>query len=196
MSTKTAGIASKIADLERELEGEFERELALTRRQFHYSLAKGRVAFDREAVALHERLRQSVPAFLREASLASLLVSPVIYSLFVPFALMDVWVRLYEAICFPVYGIAKVKRARYVVLDRGQLRYLNAIQRFNCNYCAYANGVVAYVREVASRTEQYFCPIKHGQPCPGAHSRYHDFLEYGDAAGYKKNSAKLRAELG
>jgi hypothetical protein len=35
---------------------------------------------------------------------------------------------------------------------------------------AYANGVFAYVREVGSRTEQYWCPIKHARRVLGVHA--------------------------
>lgn len=195
MNDKAAGIVSKIAELERELEKEFERGLERKRRQFRYSLEKGKIAFECEACAIHDRLVQSVPAYLREAPPASLLVAPVIYSLIVPLALLDLWLWLYQSICFPVYGIARAERSRYIVLDRGHLRYLNWIERFNCNYCGYANGLVAYAREVSSRTEQYFCPIKHAARCAGTHSRYREFLEFGDAAGYKKELKRLRADL-
>lgn len=92
-------------------------------------------------------------------------------------------------------GIAKADQARYVLLDWGGLRYLNWIERLNCNYCGYANGLIAYAREIAARTEQYFCPIKHARRCSGAHSRYHEFLDFGDARAYKRELTKLRAEL-
>ena len=49
------------------------------------------------------------------------------------------------------------------LLDRHTLQYLNAIEKANCTFCTYANGVIAYVREVAARTEQFWCPIKHAQ---------------------------------
>jgi hypothetical protein len=127
--------------------------------------------------------------------MASLLVSPVIYSLIVPLVLLDMWVWVYQAVCFPVYGIAKVDRSRYVLLDRGHLQYLNWIERLNCNYCGYANGLIAYAREIASRTEKYFCPIKHARRWLGPHSRYREFLEFGDADAYRKELPKLRAEL-
>ena len=195
MNTKISGIASKIAELERELEHEFEREIEEARRKLQYSIEKGKIAFEREARALHKKLRQGVVTFLWEAPVASLLVAPVIYSLIVPFALLDCWLWLYQAVCFPVYGIAKVDRSRYVFLDRGHLQYLNWIERLNCNYCGYANGLIAYVREIASRTEQYFCPIKHAHRWARPHSRYHEFLDFGDAPAYKRKLAKLRAEL-
>jgi hypothetical protein len=121
--------------------------------------------------------------------------APVIYSVLIPLVLLNLWMSLYQAACFPVYGIGRVVRARYILLDRGQLRYLNWIERLNCNYCGYANGVVAYTREIAARTEQYFCPIKHAQRCAGMHSRYRGFLEFGDTEAYKKELARVRADL-
>jgi hypothetical protein len=50
-----------------------------------------------------------------------------------------------------------------------------------CVYCGYANGVIAYARKIASRTEQYWCPIKHALRIRDPHVRYAQFLEYGDA---------------
>jgi len=55
-----------------------------------------------------------------------------------------------------------------------------------CVYCGYANGLIAYVREIAARTEQYWCPIKHARPIPAPHARYRVFFEYGDARAYRQ----------
>ena len=66
-----------------------------------------------------------------------------------------------QAICFRSYRIPRVRRMDYIRLDRSQLAYLNWVETLNCLYCGYANGVAAYVREIAGRTEQYWCPIKH-----------------------------------
>ena len=87
-------------------------------------------------------------------------------------------------------------RRSYMVIDRHRLGYLNAIERANCLYCSYANGVIAYVRDVASRTEQFWCPIKHARRVPAPHARYHGFVEYGDAEGYRHGLPALRRELG
>jgi hypothetical protein len=121
---------------------------------------------------------------------------PIIYSLAVPFALVDLWVTLYQWVCFPIYGISMVRRRSYMVIDRHRLGYLNAVERANCLYCSYANGVIAYVREVASRTEQYWCPIKHGRRLRAPHPRYQHFVDYGDAEGYRRELPALRRELG
>lgn len=195
MSTNAAKISGRIAELERELEVEFERELEAKRREFRYSLDKGRAEFEREMAVLHRQLRLGWLAFLWDAPFVSLLIAPVIYSLALPLAALDAWLWLYQAACFPIYGIEKVDRSHYVALDRRRLPYLNWIERYNCDYCGYANGVIAYAREVASRTEQYFCPIKHSRRCRGAHARYGDFVDFGDAREYRRNWRKLRDEL-
>jgi hypothetical protein len=39
--------------------------------------------------------------------------------------------------------------------DRGKLCYLNLLERINCAYCSYGNGLIAYVVEIAARTEQH-----------------------------------------
>ena len=64
-----------------------------------------------------------------------------------------------------------------LVFDRHRLGYLNAIEKVHCVYCGYANGLVAYAREIAARTEQYFCPIKHAAPIAAPHDRYHLFAD-------------------
>ena len=195
MNAHIADIASRIGELERELHREIEHEIEEKQRQYHYTIEKGKIAFDSETSAVHKQLREGQVAFLGSTPIAKLLVAPVIFSLIIPLVLLDVWVWIYQALCFPVYKIAKVDRSRYILFDRRHLRYLNWIEHLYCHYCAYANGLVAYVREVAARTEQYFCPIKHALRRPDQHSHYKEFLDFGDAYAYKQQLAHLRAVL-
>jgi hypothetical protein len=139
--------------------------------------------------------RQTIPAFIRESSVAALLTTPVIYSVLPVFLVLDAWITAYQWACFPVYGIARVARGRYFVIDRHKLAYLNGIEKVNCVYCGYANGLIAYVREIAARTEQYWCPIKHARPIPAPHARYRVFLEYGDARAYRQELPNVRRML-
>jgi hypothetical protein len=139
--------------------------------------------------------RQSIPAFIRESTVAALLTTPIIYSVLPVFLVLDAWVTAYQWTCFPVYGIPRVARHRYFVIDRHKLAYLNGIEKVNCVYCGYANGVIAYVREITSRTEQYWCPIKHARTIPEPHARYHLFFEYGDARAYRQELPKMRRSL-
>jgi hypothetical protein len=136
-----------------------------------------------------------IASFLARSSLATILTAPVIYSLIIPFLMIDLWTTVYQSICFRAYGIPRVQRGQYIHFDRRKLHYLNWIEALNCTFCSYANGVIAYVREVASRTEKYWCPIKHALRVADPHERYHDFLEYGDAAGYRSRLTSLRQAL-
>ncbi|CAN5660095.1 hypothetical protein BH11PSE6_BH11PSE6_16860 [soil metagenome] len=110
---------------------------------------------------------------------------PIIYSMFLPLVLLDLWITLHQWTCFPVYGIAQVKRLKRVVFDRQKLAYLNPIEAFNCRYCSYGNGVISYAREIAGLAEEYWCPIKHATQIPDPHDRYATFVEHDDAASYR-----------
>jgi len=177
------------------LQTELDREIETRRRALGWSLKAHLVQFEHGLVAEQRRLRTGVAAFLAQSSLLTVVTAPVIYSMIVPLMILDLWVTIYQAICFRVYGIAGVRRADYIALDRGRLAYLNWIEALNCLYCSYGNGVIAYAREISSRTEQYWCPIKHAIRITDPHHRYYDFLEFGDAEGYRTRLDGFRAAL-
>jgi hypothetical protein len=170
----------------RMLEAELEAELAQRRAELRVGLEKGKAFFEEEILRRHRELRTRLSTYVLNARLLVILTAPVIYALIVPLVLLDLFVTIYQAVCFPVYGIPKARRRDYLVFDRHHLAYLNALEKLNCAYCSYANGLIAYVREIASRTEQYWCPIKHARRVIGAHPRYALFEDYGDAEGYRK----------
>jgi hypothetical protein len=149
-------------------------------------LEKGRAVFEEEVLRRHRELKIRLSRYVLNASPLVILTAPFIYAVIVPLLGLDLFVTVYQAVCFPVYGIPKVRRRDYLVLDRHHLAYLNAMEKLNCAYCAYANGLISYAREIASRTEQYWCPIKHARRVIGAHPRYALFEDYGDADGYRK----------
>lgn len=124
-----------------------------------------------------------------------LLVAPIIYAMLFPALLLDLFVTIYQWICFPVYKIKKVKRKDHIAFDRHHLKYLNSIERLNCIYCSYVNGLISYVAEIAGRTEQYFCPIKHSHRLKGTHSHYKNFMDYGDFEKYREELEMLREKL-
>jgi hypothetical protein len=191
-------MASRIDDLLHSistLEREIDLELGHARDKWRYRIDKGRVRFERDVRAAHSQLKRSIARYLQESQLLSIVTAPVIYSLLVPVALLDVWVSVYQAICFRAYGITRVRRSSYIVFDRQHLGYLNGIEKLNCLYCGYANGVFAFVREVAGRTEQYWCPIRHAKRVHAPHTHYREFVDYGDAEGYHRRLPVLRREL-
>jgi hypothetical protein len=187
--------ASAIVDRIRGLEAELEMRIAEERAEMGERLDKGRAELDRDLEAMHRSLRVGVLRYISEAQLSVILTAPVIYALLLPFAFLDLSVSIYQAICFRAYGIERVRRRDYIVYDRGKLSYLNAIEKINCTYCSYANGVIAYVREVAGRTEQYWCPIKHALKVGGQHKRQRLFEEYGDGADYRQRLTRHRDAL-
>ena len=85
---------------------------------------------------------------------------PFIYIMVLPIGLLDVCVCIYQAVCFPLYDIKKVSRNQYLRFDRAAHPGLDAIDRLQCNYCSYANGILSFAREVAKQTEYYWCPIR------------------------------------
>ena len=148
-----------------------------------------------EFLRQQKRYKIGLFRFLLRSNLLDIITAPVIYSGWIPFLLMDLFVTVYQTICFPVYRIPKVKRSDYLVFDREDLPYLNLIEKFNCFYCSYGNGVAAYTREVASRTEQYWCPIKHARRIKAAHERYPRFFDHGDAEAFRQGLNRLRRQF-
>ena len=188
MTNRIDELIEEIRKLEEELEAEFKRK----REEFHFIVEQRRVRFAEEVRRLQQQLKTGLFRYLTRAHPLNILTAPVIYSGFVPFALLDLFLWVYQTACFPIYGIPRVKRSEYLFFDRTDLPYLNAIERFNCFYCAYANGLAAYTREIAARTEQYWCPIKHARRIRAAHDRYPRFFEYGDAESYRKGLERMR----
>lgn len=170
------------------LQSELEEEYRKTREEW----AQKRDELAEEFLRQQRRYKVGLFRFLIRSRLLVVLSAPVIYAGWLPFMLMDLFVSIYQAICFPIYRIPKVRRADYIVFDREDLPYLNLIEKFNCFYCSYGNGVAAFTREVAARTEQYWCPIKHARRIKAAHDRYPQFFDYGDAEAYRQGLNRLR----
>jgi hypothetical protein len=191
MNEKIDDLAGRIHALQLELEAEIARQSAALR----YGFEHGRAIFEEEVIRRHRELQTRLSYYVLHAKPLVVLTAPVIYSLVVPLVLLDVCVSAYQAICFPAYGIEKVKRCDYLVFDRGHLTYLNALEKLNCAYCSYANRLIAYVREIAGRTEAYWCPIKHAKRLTGAHEQYLSFVAFGDAEAYRKRIEELEAAV-
>jgi hypothetical protein len=179
----------------RELETQLEDYLAELREEFNYTLHNGKVKFDEVVRSGHRQLKVGLLAYIFNAKLAHVVTAPVIYALFFPLLLLDITINIYQQICFRAYGIPRVTRWDYMLVDRNQLAYLNVLEKFNCVYCSYGNGLIAFSREVLARTEQYWYPIKHASRVQGAHSRYGKFVEYGDGENYRAELAKARDDV-
>ena len=192
MNDRIQHLLSQMAALEDELrEALHEQETSML-----FEIRGKRIEFERSVKQAHRRLKTGFFRWLVTNRPQNLVTGPIIYGLIIPLLVLDLSVTLYQALCFPVYRIAKVRRGHYIVLDRQHLDYLNFIEKFHCTYCGYASGLVAYVYEIVARTEQYFCPIKHARRILGTHSRYPHFLDYGEAADYEARLEAFRVALG
>lgn len=188
MNKRIEDLLINIKELEQELSLEVDRELAKIQERLRYTIEKGKVQFQAGALAAQKAFKTDLYHYIRNSNVLFVISTPAIYALIVPLLLLDFGITLYQNICFPLYGIQKVSRSDYLIIDRQHLAYLNIIERLNCMYCGYGNGLLSYSLEIASRTEAFWCPIKHAKTVRDAHSRYHKFADYGDAEGFKKRA--------
>jgi hypothetical protein len=191
MNPKISELLARIQQMELEIEQEMKRKRAELQADFE----KTRVRFEQEVLEQQRRFKTGILPYMLSANLLSVLTAPVIYSVLFPMLLLDLFITIYQHICFRAYGIPRVKRSDYFVYDRAHLAYLNLIEKINCAYCSYGNGLMAYGREVVARTEQYWCPIKHARKVMAAHPYYTGFVDFGDAESYKQELERLRTQL-
>jgi len=188
MNDRLDKLLAQMRQLEKDIIEESRRKEA----DFCYRVKGATVHFTDAARERHRQLRTGFHHYLLHSRFLVVVTSPVIWMCAVPIVLCDVVGSAYQAICFPIYGIPKVRRRDYIAFDRHRLTYLNLAEKFNCEYCAYANGILAYFTEIAARTEQHWCPIKHADCSKCAHSRTRKFLDFGDAEGYRKHVEQIR----
>jgi hypothetical protein len=179
----------------RKMEHDIELELQRRREGLKVDFEARRVRFEQEVLAQHKRFKLGVLKYMLSSDIKSILSAPLIYAVFFPMVVLDLFVWVYQWVCFPLYGLARVERAPYFVFDRVHLGYLNIIEKINCAYCSYGNGLMAYAREVVGQTEQYWCPIKHARKVLNAHPYYMGFVDFGDAQAYRTELDVLRAKL-
>jgi len=160
-----------------------------------FSIEGTAVRFRPEVAAGHRSLKRGFFGWFFASRPQNILSAPFIYGMAAPMVAYDGFLSLYQAICFPLYQIPKVRRANYIRVDRHHLGYLNFVERLNCIFCGYANGLLAYAAEITGRTEQYWCPIKHAHKLLGTHRRYADFLDFGDAEDYPARLEEYRRRL-
>ncbi len=191
MNERIQGLVDRIRLLETELQDAFREQ----EKKFRYHVEGTRVRFEQQVRDTHRDMKMRWGEWFGHSRPLNIVSAPIIYGMVLPLALLDLSITVYQHICFRLYGISRVKRADYVIMDRHRLAYLNAFEKLNCAYCSYGNGVIAYAREIASRTEQYWCPIKNARRVKGAHPRYDTFVPYGDAEQLHEKVLAFRAQL-
>lgn len=168
------------------LNGALRKEYARLAKENGFALRERRVVFLRAIRARNKALRIPVWRYVTRVPFRHWISAPFIYSMIIPLLMTDLFVSVYHAVAFPLYGIPKIRRRDYIVYDRRFLDYLNWVQKVNCLYCSYANGLIAYTGEIAARTERYWCPIKAASKPATTHAWYHDFADYGNPDDWAK----------
>lgn len=179
----------------RQARQDLQDDIEKRRARFRYTVTGKRVEFTQDIRDAHRAARETLRSFLSRTRPLVVLTAPVIYSLIFPLLLLDLFVTIYQAVCFPVYRIPKVRRGDYIAIDRHMLQYLNGLQKLNCVYCGYANGLLSYTREIAGRTEAFWCPIKHARRLEDTHDHYAGFVDYGDSDDYQTHVETQRSAL-
>lgn len=191
MDNRIDEIAAQIKTLQDELMDELRKK----QDEFFYTIEDKKAKFEEQVVREGRAKVISSIKYLSSFPVLAIFTIPFIWSMMIPALLVDIFVTIYQSVCFPIYKIPKVKRSEYVVIDRYNLFYLDRVEKINCWYCEYFNGVIGYTREIAARTEQFWCPIKHSKPQMDMHSRYDKFFDFGDYIAYRRDLEKRRNDF-
>src|SRR4051812_29736840 len=135
-----------LADKIRERLAEYRRDF-LSGIEAQQQALRGKLGESREIPPLH-LLWIKAQHFIRAYKIDAAITSPFIYSLIIPIAMLDLFMTVYQHVCFRVYRIPRVCRGDYIVMDRAKLAYLSPLQKVDCIYCEYANGVLGYAHEI------------------------------------------------
>jgi len=188
-------MSDKIKEMIEEIEAmkvKLGEEIAQQEKDISYEIQNGYVRFEKDVLDKQKENMKNLLAWFREIPLLHLLTSPLIYGMIIPAILLDVILFFYQQIIFRIYKFESLKRSDYIIFDRQYLGYLNSIEKFNCMYCSYFNGLMHYASAIASRTELYFCPIRHAKKVAYQHEYYDELFEYGLGNDYQEKLKSLR----
>jgi hypothetical protein len=188
MGSDIANLRGEINRLQKTL-----NELEDAEAERHSSKDKGgKPVVDAATLDAHRAERSPTIPYILNLPIGAHMSAPFVYGMVVPIVFLDVCLFIYQAVCFRLWNIQRVRRGAYVVIDRHHLAYLNGMEKLNCVYCGYANGIFAFAQEIAARTEHFWCPIKHATRVAQPHSHYDEFTAFGDAEAWKKHPSRKK----
>jgi len=188
MNDKIRELIDEIEEMKAKLAEEIDKQES----HISYQIKNGYVTFEKEVLAKQRENMKNLLSWLAEVPLLHFIVAPLVYAMVIPAIFLDVTLSIYQQVVFRVFKFKRIRRSDYIVFDRHYLGYLNSIEKLNCLYCSYFNGLMQYASAIASRTEFYFCPIKHAKKIAYDHPYYKDYLGYGDEEEYQKKLKTLR----
>src|SRR4030065_416775 len=120
MNNRIHQILDQISALENELHTAIEQEGGRLR----YQLEGKRVTFERTIKEAHLKVRVGGRRWFLTVRPQNFLTAPIIYGLIFPLVLFDLCISFYQLTCFPIYGVARVRRANYIVMDPHHTAFL------------------------------------------------------------------------
>ena len=180
---------SKISKLYREIKEKRDElfiEIEKMKEKYDFDYIKGKIVFSNKQKEENKKEKLPTYRYMLGAQIRHIISMPFIYGMIVPALFLDIFLFVYQQTCFRLYRIPLVRRKDYITAERKHLDYLNWIQKINCLYCSYVNGIFSYAVEIWGRTEKYWCPIKHARKNRTFHNWQDHFSDYWDAKGFKK----------
>ena len=179
---------NRISEILEEIENkklELLKEYEKLKKRYDFSFEKGKIRFSSAAKKYQKKFKIPLPKYFLKPVFRHALSIPFIYSMIIPAVILDIFLFVFQQTALRLYRVPLVRRRDYLNLDRRHLEYLNIMQKFNCIYCSYINGLFAFAVEVAGRTEKYWCPIKSARPKTWEHNWEKHFSDYGDPKWFK-----------
>ncbi|MEM7302918.1 MAG: hypothetical protein AAF468_17710 [Pseudomonadota bacterium] len=186
MDQQAERLRAEIATLQSQLEALSEHESG----GGQSDAKQGKPYADEATRQKHKAMRTPLHRYVLSLPLRVHLSGPFVYGMIIPIAFLDLCLIVFQATCFRLWKVPRIRRGDYVIVDRHQLDYLNGMEKLNCIYCGYANGVFAFARELAARTEHYWCPIKHAIKTRQPHTHYREFVGFGDAEAWQDHPSR------
>ncbi len=178
-------IAKLFADIDAKKE-EIKKEYEKLRKKYDFSIENGKIIFSKKAKEYQKSFKTPLSDYAVPKSVKHFLSMPFIYGMIIPGLFLDVSLCIYQQTAFRLYWIPRVRRSDYIVYDRRHLNYLNLIQKINCLYCSYMNGLFSFAVEIWGRTEKYWCPIKAARRKKWWHDWESHFADYGNPKEFEK----------
>jgi hypothetical protein len=147
MKSTIKDILAKIESLNNDLREEYDR---LSEKYGFYLNQKKVIFLDMFRKKNKEKkiplYRYLIPRNMRHVRY--ILSIPFIYGIGIAVLCFDICITIYQWCAFYLYRIPYVKRSEFIIYDRRFLDYLNILEKINCLYCSYVNGVFAYAVEI------------------------------------------------
>ena len=128
---------------------ELHKEYTRLKEKYGVKIVNSKIVWNKDKFNELKKYKESILDSIFSATVREILSIPFIYAMIIPAIILDIFLFIYQQTALRLYKIPLVKRSDYIVFDRKKLPYLNIIQKINCMYCSYFNGLMQYAVEIA-----------------------------------------------